>query len=324
MTTVFSSPRDWTLYREHIARLEDFALPSQPAAFSPWLLPAYSDCFAAMGAHPINYAPATVWAWAETLQIDVRFAGGLAWLRCNLQDGTHALAPVGPWQEADWKAMEPDLIETGRFENVPETLLRQWQTALSCRIDFEESRDNWEYLYNAGELAAYSGSAYRMQRNNAHAYVREHGAPDVRFLGPADIPAMMSLSRRWLDGGGERSEHEPELTRNNEVDSMRRVLALWEQFSLVALGLWLNGELIAFDLGVRLDDGVMGVLYEKASPGVRGAFQVMVQAFASAMGGEYPLLNRAEDMGMEGLRFSKTMYRPTGFEKMYAVSLGAC
>jgi hypothetical protein len=66
----------------------------------------------------------------------------------------------------------------------------------------------------------------------------------------------------------------------------------------------------------------MAVLYEKAEPGLRGAFQVMTRAFARTAASGHSLLNRAEDMGDPGIRNAKMLYRPVGFQRMFNVRVG--
>ncbi|MDO5537499.1 MAG: phosphatidylglycerol lysyltransferase domain-containing protein, partial [Desulfovibrionaceae bacterium] len=285
-------------------------LSPAPAPFTPDLAPAYGRCYAAMSTHPICYSPANLWAWAGTLQVDIRLAAGLAWLRYRQSDGLHATAPVGDWAAADWRALEPELLGTGRFDSVTEDLLAIWRQQLSCRIEVTECRDAWEYLCHAADLAEYPGTAFRRQRRQVRLYVRECGEPDLRPLEPGDSAAMLALSRRWLAGRADRPDSGGEVDRGTEVEALGRLLAHWTAFGLTGMGLRLNGELAAFSLGARLDARTMGILYQKADPGIPGASQVILQAFARSAAKICPVLNLAEDLGLEGLRFFKTGLRP--------------
>jgi hypothetical protein len=286
-----------------------------PAEYAPFSLEwahAYKPLFAAMPTHPLAFSLPNLWAWKEWMGLEIRFTAGLAWLRC-LRYGPRYLAPAGPWNDVDWPALRADLKRMGAIHQVPELLARLWETRLACPVEAVENRDSWEYLYVTADLAELAGKRYHMQRNHVNAYTREHGEPDVRELGAADIPAMLELARRWHEG------HADSPIVRVEIESLARICDQWDRLELTAGGVCLDGRLAAFSIGHVLDAATMGVLYEKAEPGLRGAFPVMTSFFARTAGAGKALLNRAEDMGAPGLRKAKMLYRPVDFQRMYTV-----
>jgi hypothetical protein len=286
-----------------------------PAGYTPFSLEwayAYKPLFAAMPTHPLAFSLPNLWAWKEWMGLEIRFAAGLAWLRC-LRYGSRYLAPAGPWNEVDWPALQAELKQMGVIHQVPETLARLWETRLDCPVEVTENRDSWEYLYATEDLAQLAGKRYHMQRNHVNAYIREHGEPDVRELGASDSPAMLELANRWHEG------HADSPIVRMEIESLARICRQWDQLELTARGVCLDGRLAAFGIGHVLDAATMGVLYEKAEPGLRGAFPVMTSFCARAAGAGKALLNRAEDMGEPGLRKAKMLYRPVDFQRMYTV-----
>jgi hypothetical protein len=286
-----------------------------PAEYAPFSLEwayAYKPLFAAMPTHPLAFSLPNLWAWKEWMGLEIRFTAGLAWLRCQ-RYGPRYLAPAGPWDDVDWPALQDDLKRMGAIHQVPELLARLWETRLDCPVEAVENRDSWEYLYVTADLAGLAGKRYHMQRNHVNAYIREHGEPDVRELGASDIPAMLELAGRWHEG------HADSPIVRVEVESLARICDQWDRLDLAARGLYLGGRLAAFGIGHVLDAATMGVLYEKAEPGLRGAFPVMTSFFARTAGAGKALLNRAEDMGEPGLRKAKMLYRPVDFQRMYTV-----
>jgi hypothetical protein len=77
--------------------------------------------------------------------------------------------------------------------------------------------------------------------------------------------------------------------------------------------LYQNGEPVAFTAGTKLDNEVFDTHFEKALPGVEGAYTMVNREFARLVKAEYPdiaAFNREEDMGIEGLRRAKENYFP--------------
>ena len=78
----------------------------------------------------------------------------------------------------------------------------------------------------------------------------------------------------------------------------------------------MDGKVIAFTAGEEISQQTYDLHFEKALISFDGAYAAINQEFASRRLSGYSLLNREEDMDMEGLRKAKESYRPTAmFEK---------
>ena len=87
----------------------------------------------------------------------------------------------------------------------------------------------------------------------------------------------------------------------------------YEELGFLGGMLYQNGEPVAFTAGTKLDDEVFDTHFEKALPGVEGAYTMINREFARLVRAEYPgiaAFNREEDMGIEGLRKAKLSYYP--------------
>jgi len=76
---------------------------------------------------------------------------------------------------------------------------------------------------------------------------------------------------------------------------------------------------VAFAVGEALDPGTVGVHFEKGRHGYRGVYQMVNCCFARAQKADVTLLNRAQDLGEEGLRQAKLSYLPVDFLRKYTV-----
>lgn len=294
-----------------------------PYTYTPMSLQhgaAYQTLYDATPVHTVGYSLASLWSWAGWQKTHWRFAHGLCWFMSMDAKGqlTSASAPVGPWHEVDWLSLHKELADIGSFFWVPYQLGELWEASLPAgKVIIEDARDNWEYIYATQDIAHLAGNGYRAQRNHVNAFIREHGEPEYRELCKDDVPAIMALTRKW------EVEHEQNhALLGAEVNACEQLLGAWDAFKdMKVSGLYLDDELVAFEVGVPLDTKTLGVVYEKAMPGLRGAFQMMAKSFAMNAGEGFERLNRAEDMGVEGLRQAKMKYRPIDFEKICSVKI---
>ena len=72
----------------------------------------------------------------------------------------------------------------------------------------------------------------------------------------------------------------------------------------------IQGEIVAFTFGERLNDNTFCTHVEKAYGNVRGAYQMINREFARQLQDRYEFINREEDTGSEGLRRAKLSYQP--------------
>ena len=80
-----------------------------------------------------------------------------------------------------------------------------------------------------------------------------------------------------------------------------------------------EGNICAFSLGEVIGDTLF-VHIEKADREIRGAYQMMVSEFVSHYGKEPVLyVNREEDVGDPGLRYSKESYHPHALLEKYVL-----
>ena len=287
--------------------------------FSPVALndqDAYLPFWQATPQPSIDYALANIWGWGQYFGMEWRVSGSLCWLRQNLEPACF-WAPVGDWMAVDWTQQEL-LREGATLLRVPEMLARHLEEVLPGRVHSEEARGHWEYLYNTEELATLPGNRFHKKRNHVNAYRKAYGEPDYRPFSPAIMEDVLALEDEWCQW--HECAGSPALLAENEA--INRVLAHWEEIpSLIGGAMYAGDTLVAFSVGERLDNNTLGVHYEKARNGYRGAYQAMNSLFASKAGQGYALLNRAQDLDEEGLRQAKLTYLPVDFLRKYTVTV---
>ena len=77
--------------------------------------------------------------------------------------------------------------------------------------------------------------------------------------------------------------------------------------------LYAEARPVAFSIGERISPDTVDIHFEKALPGVPGAYPMVAREFARMVKGVLPevkFLNREEDMGLENLRKAKEEWYP--------------
>ncbi len=83
---------------------------------------------------------------------------------------------------------------------------------------------------------------------------------------------------------------------------------------------YIDGQLEAFTIGSYNSLENMAVIHiEKANEKIRGLYQFINQQFLIHEFPDVTLVNREDDLGLEGLRRAKMSYNPIGFAKKYEV-----
>jgi len=83
-----------------------------------------------------------------------------------------------------------------------------------------------------------------------------------------------------------------------------------------------DGEPAAFSFGERICGDTAIIHIEKACCGQDGVYQLINREFTARRFADTTYINRAEDMGLEGLRRAKLSYYPAFMLKRYDCVLG--
>lgn len=173
------------------------------------------------------------------------------------------------------------------------------------RFVIEEDRDNADYIYFADKLCNLPGRHLASKRNHINKFER-NGEWEFKKL----TPAMFDQARDFINEFYFEKD-DPALA--SEAIAIDEMFKNYECLGFLGGLLYQKGEPVAFTAGTRLDDEVFDVHFEKALPGVEGAYTMVNREFARLVACEHPgisAFNREEDMGLEGLRKAKLSYHP--------------
>lgn len=170
---------------------------------------------------------------------------------------------------------------------------------------FGSDRAFEDYVYRAEELRDLPGRRYQPKRNHINRFMAQY--PNFRYeeLTPEHFAACMSLERAW------QRIHEGNGTElRAEQRAMQRAFDHFEELGLKGGCLYVGDRLAAFTYGSAVNAHTFVTHVEKADTSFDGAFTAINKLFAQHLPECFTLINREEDLGLEGLRQSKRSYHP--------------
>ncbi len=207
---------------------------------------------------------------------------------------------------------KPLLIQLADEEAV--TALRLQPEHYLIRED-EEARD---YLYDAEALRTLAGKKLHKKKNHCNSFERTfQGRYEYRSL----TPQYRDQIFRFLDFWREKKSVEVEEHLDPEVEGIHKILKNLETLRRIRMGaVFIDGNLEAFSMACYNSLENMAIIHiEKANPEINGLYQMINREVLRHEFPEAALVNREDDMGLEGLRRSKLSYYPVGYARKYRV-----
>ena len=261
-----------------------------------------------------DYSFANIWGWAREYGLEWAFSNDLVGLRQKDPQPVY-WAPVGPWDRIDWPGVLAGHDFSPGFKRVPEALADLWRAQTGEALRFEEDRDNWDYIYDVGELVTLSGNRFHKKKNLLNQFKKQN---DYRFVPFSDamIDEALALQDDWCTW----RDCEGSEVLSAENRAIQRVLVHWNAFPELLGGVIMVEEIIvAYTIAEPLDEETVVIHFEKGCPAHKGIYQAINQMFLESLEGRFRLVNREQDLGDEGLRKAKLSYNPVAYNKKFRV-----
>lgn len=183
-----------------------------------------------------------------------------------------------------------------------------------------EEEDLKDYLYDPEALRTLSGKKLHKKKNHLNAFLREYeGRYEYRALDCQDRDEVLRFLDQWWEDRVQTMEYDRQL--DHEVMGVHDILKNCYVLRVKMSGVFIDGNLKAFTIGTYNPLEKMAVIHiEKADPNIKGLYQFINQQFLlHGYPEELLLVNREDDVGMEGLRRAKMSYAPIGFARKYGI-----
>lgn len=183
-------------------------------------------------------------------------------------------------------------------------------------FSMEADRSIADYIYSGEALRKLSGKKLRKKKNHINALKREYeGQYSLKILTSNDKEEIMKFLKDWCVMHGDISSHLQE-----EIDGINYILDHIEVLGSKVVGVVINDKLEAISIGSLINGGREVVIHvEKANHTIRGLYPYINQQFLIDVFPDVELVNREDDLGIEGLRKAKLSYEPLRLENKYTI-----
>ena len=214
-------------------------------------------------------------------------------------------------------------------------ILRDYFSSKSApeEIRFAENRGDSDYLYSAESLANLPGTTYRKKRNHISRFCRTYANYELREISQENVADALQVEKIWMNNGAEPCEpsceceeaawaerSEDEKSRIVEYCAIEEALQNFEALGMKGAILYVEGKPVGMTMASRIIPGVWDIHFEKVIDEYanNGGYAVINKMFAETLTG-VRLINREEDVNIEGLRKAKLSYYPlTILDKSHA------
>lgn len=281
----------------------------------------------ASGCHGADYSFANLYIWRDIYKPEITFVGN----RLIVAMPGHELFAY-PKGDGDVRESIELLLEEAHskgqklhLRGLTDKTLDEFLPLYGDRFEITEDRDNADYLYATSKLRTLAGRKLASKRNHIK-HFEANGEWELRRLGGDDLTDKLDSltdsdgkeilldsldnARRFVEAFYQEKE-DPDLAE--EAIAINEMFTRFDELGFVGGLLYQNGEPVAFTAGTKLGDYAMDVHFEKALPGIDGAYPMINREYVNMIAQLLPeveMFNREEDMGLEGLRKAKLSYRP--------------
>ena len=289
--------------------------------------PAIEEKICASGCHGADYGFANLYIWRKAYRPLIAFCGPR--LLVGMPQWNVYAYPKGDGDPVpSIELLLKEAHERGeklRIRGLTDKTLEEFLPLYGDRFEITEDRDNADYIYTADKLCNLAGRHLSSKRNHIKHFER-NGRWEFHRITAGNCGCVTSCPQTAEDQEYKlssiadarafvsefyREKNDPDLI--DEATAIEEMFSNYEALGCIGGLLYQNGEPVAFTAGTKLDDEVFDVHFEKALPGVEGAYTMVNREFARMVHSMFPdigAFNREEDMGIEGLRKAKESYHP--------------
>lgn len=208
---------------------------------------------------------------------------------------------------------------------VPKQKLEFLQQLYGDKIEFSGDRDDFDYIYNAEDLAELKGKKYHGKRNHINRFMENNWSFEP--ITAANIPECLEMNAKWCEENGCAIEALDDVEITEEMRSkadescvVRCSFKHFDELGYTGGVLRVDGVVQAFTFGEKINSDTFVVHVEKALETYQGAYTMINMQFVKSLGDKFKYINREEDTGAENLRKAKLSYKPVFLEEKYNVT----
>lgn len=172
---------------------------------------------------------------------------------------------------------------------------------------FEVEQTDNNYINSTELVHNLKGNKLKKLRNNVNNFKE---SIEVRPLALEDVPAAIKLVEKYH---GVNPDFDDIAYNTKILDSMIR-------FKVIRIGYWLDGEMVAFNIGAPLSSLTMAFLISKSRHDIKYLVDYVRWDFhAFCYGMKYVFVNDGSDLDSKGLAQLKKKFAPVSIQSVYGL-----
>lgn len=236
-------------------------------------------------------------------------------------ENTRYLFPAG---KGDYKEVLSVLAEDAKLKRVPFIIIGiPPEMVDTVKSFFPENngvdpvRDSFDYVYESEKLITLSGKKLQPKRNHLARFT-ELLNWSYEVIDEKNLEECVQFTEGWcIEVGG----CEGNKSLSSELCAVGRALTHFFELKLSGGLIRLDGRVVAYSIGEKLNSDTLIIHIEKASASIRGAYQAINREFAQRNAAGLKYINREDDAGDLGLRQAKTSYYPAFMQEKYIAKI---
>lgn len=199
-----------------------------------------------------------------------------------------------------------------RFESIESKNIDSIKSVFS-QVEFEPRVARFDYVYSIQELIKLEGRKFHKKKNHLNQFLQNNeGKWSYEKISTSNASEILSRCKEWLEANPNKNQ-----ALEIEFAGITNTLKEYENLGLKGGAVRLEGEIVAFSFGEVMSQKMAVVHIEKANPLIAGAYQIINRELLINEFSTVDLVNREEDLGIEGLRRAKKSYNPIKMVEKY-------
>jgi hypothetical protein len=301
--------------------------------FSPVSLSVYPTLRSFFSENPYSlsiYSPASLIAWSYKLyKTYFALEDGQLYIAGQMdedQDTSHLILPLSNPVAIYAPAALHDMASRcgfARYWYIPGDYLEKWErTEWERFFVIEEQPEYHDYVYRTEDLIGLKGNKFSKKRNLIHQFSRDYLRKDrvnIKEIGDGDIDECLKFLEIWCDQHDCDTDQETNLAceKNAVTTALKNMTGL--EFKGIVIRI--DGTVVAFGIGSRLNGKTATLNFEKADARIKGLYQFLDNECAKRLFQDYAYINKESDMNIPNLAESKQSYNPVLRVKSFKATL---
>ena len=203
------------------------------------------------------------------------------------------------------------------FKDLEESFIEEFNVLLNDTNEFyiKEDRDNFDYLYEAQKLMTLSGKKLHSKKNHYNAFTKSYNYEVVEINDEVVINDVIVAAQKWYE-----ETNEKDIKLYYELLAIKDIVNNMELLNLNGVAVYVDGKVAAFSIGESLNEKLAVIHIEKGDKSINGVYSFIAKTLIDKCFNNAEIINREQDLGIDGLRKSKMSYYPLKLEKKFILS----